>query len=334
MRVLQGLGIAVDRGAGNAGRAEAAQPMGDAVPGKQRRQQRRQRRLIGRAQGRRGKARVGQQLGGRRQRAHLLPQLVVARRQRKPAVRRRVGLVRGVARVGRAEWLRVLAGAKVLAGLQRRDRQRGGEHRDVELAARPAAAHPCQQGGDAEGGIQASGKVDHRHAGLDRGATGLAGDAHHAGAGLDGQIKSALAAARAVLAVGRDRAVNQPGLARAEPIPTEAEPAHGAWPVVFHQHVGLLHQRARQVALRRLLQVQHHRLLAPVECGKVFTEALAQRRPLAHGIALGRLDFGDRSAKVRQQHAAKRAGRDMAKLDDLDAVQGLGRQQHGDWLGG
>ena len=189
--------------------------------------------------------------------------------------------------MGRAEWLRVLAGAKVLAGLKGRDRQRRGKHRDVELATRPAAAYPRQQGGNAEGGIQAGGKVDHRHAGLDWRAARLAGNTHHTGAGLDGQVEAALAAARAVLAIGRDRAVNQPGLARAEPIPTQAEPTHGAGPVVFNQHVGLLHQGTGQIALRWLFQVQHHRLLAAIECGKVFAEAITQGRPLTHGIAFG-----------------------------------------------
>ena len=272
--------------------------MGDRLANKLLLQQLLQRYLVRRAQGWGGKARVGQQRVGRRQGTHLLPQLVVTSGQRKPAVGRLEGLVRRVARVGRAEWLRVLAGAKVFAGLQGRDGQRGGKHRDVNLPARPATAYPRQQGRNAEGGIQAGSEVDHRHAGLDRRPAGLAGDTHHAGAGLNGQVEPALPAARTILAVGRDRAVNQPGLTRAEPVPTQAEPAHGAGPVVFDQHVGLLHQGTGQIALLRLFQVQHHRLLASVECGKVFAEASAQGRPLAHGIALRRLDLGHLGTKI------------------------------------
>jgi hypothetical protein len=74
-------------------------------------------------------------------RADLRPQPVVAGGDREPAVLGGVGLVGGVARVRRTQLDRVAAGAEVLAGLQRRDRERGREHRHVDAAAGPAGAH-------------------------------------------------------------------------------------------------------------------------------------------------------------------------------------------------
>lgn len=105
--------------------------------------------------------------------------LVVASGKRKPAVG---GLVECFTRLGQAEWLQVLASAKVFAGLQGRDGQRGCQHRDFNLPARPATAYPRQQGHNAEGGMQVDVKIYHWQA-------GLAGDTYHVGAGLDGQIE-------------------------------------------------------------------------------------------------------------------------------------------------
>ena len=43
--------------------------------------------------------------------------------------------------------------------------------------------------------------------------------------------------------------------------------------------------------------------------------------PLPHGVAVERLDLGDLGAVIGQQHAAKRPGGHMAKLDHADAGQ-------------
>src|SRR5688500_2314522 len=44
-------------------------------------------------------------------------------------------LIGRVARMGRAELLRVAPGAEILARLQRRDGERRAEHRDIDMAA-------------------------------------------------------------------------------------------------------------------------------------------------------------------------------------------------------
>ena len=226
------------------------------------------------------------------------------------------------------ELARVAPGAEIFAGLQRRDRDRGGEHRYVHLPARLAVAHPRQQRGDGVGGVEAGREIHQRHTGLDRGPIGLAGDTHHTGTGLDGEVEAAFGATRAVLSEGRDRAIHQRRLARTEPVPAQTQALHRAGPAVLYQHIGIQHQLPAQVALLRVFQIQQHRLLAPVDGREVLAEALAQRRPLPHRVAFGRFDLDDPGTEVRQQHAAERARRHMAELDHLDAVQRLNRYHH------
>ena len=78
-------------------------------------------------------------------------------------------------------------------------------------------------------------------------------------------------------------------------------------------------QRAREVAVGRVLEVERDRLLAAVDRSEVLAVAAVHRRPLAHRVALGRLDLDDLGAEVGEQHAAERAGGDLAELDDLEA---------------
>jgi hypothetical protein len=150
----------------------------------------------------------------------------------------------------------------------------------------------------------------------------LAGHAHHAGGGLDRQVEAALGAARAVLPESRDRAVDERGLAGAEPVPAEAEPLHRAGPAILDEHVGLEHQRAGEVARGRVLEVEHDRALAAVDRCEVLAEAFGDRRPLPHRVAVGRLDLRHVGAEVGEQHAAKGARRHVAELDDAHAREG------------
>jgi hypothetical protein len=110
-----------------------------------------------------------------------------------------------------------------------------------------AGAHPREQRGDAVGRVQARREVGQRHAGLDRRAVGLAGHAHHAGGGLDRQVEAAFLPRGPSWPIGRDRAVHQRRLARAEPVPAQAQALHRAGAAVLEQHVGV-RTSARAVA--------------------------------------------------------------------------------------
>ena len=140
--VGQRLLVAVDRRAGNTGRRKAGEPVCGGVMGKARLEQIAQGGLVGGPQGGRGKPRVSQQLRCSGDLADLLPELVVAGGDRKPAVLRAKGLIRCIAGMRRAELARIAPGAEKLARLQCRHRDRGGEHRHIEMAAGPAGAHP------------------------------------------------------------------------------------------------------------------------------------------------------------------------------------------------
>ena len=325
LRVGQRLLIAVDRRARHSGRRKAPEPVRGGVMDKARLKQVAQIGLIGGSQGGRGKARLSQQLGCAGDLADLLPELVVAGGNRKPAVLRAKGLIGRIARMRRAELAGIAPGAEILARLQRRHRDRGGEHRHIQMAAGPAGAHSRDHGRDRKSTIKAGAEIHQRHTGLDRCALGFTGHAHDTRCRLDGEVESAFSAARAVLAEGRDRAVDERGLARAEPVPAQTEPGHGSRTVVLDHHIACHHQLAGEVARGGVFQVERDRALAPVDRGKVFTEAsvvgarfvvaMADRWPLPHGVAIEWLDLGDLGAVIGQQHAAKGACGNMAELD-------------------
>jgi hypothetical protein len=147
------------------------------------------------------------------------------------------------------------------------------------------------------------------------------GHAHHPGGRLDGQVEAALPAARPVLSERRDRAVDQRGLARTEPVPAQPEALHHAGSAVLDEDVGLEHERARRVAGRRVLEVERDRALAAIDRREVLGVAVRDRWPLPHRVALGRLDLDDLGAEVGEQHAAERPGRHLAELDDAHALE-------------
>ena len=236
----------------------------------------------------------------------------------------------------RAELARVAPGAEIFARLQCRHRDGGGEHRHIQMAAEPAGTHTRDHGRDRKSAVKAGTEIHQWHTGLDRGALGFAGHTHDACGRLDGQVEAAFGAARPILAEGRDRAVDERRLARAEPVPAQAESGHGSRTVVLDHHIACHHQLAGEVARRRVFQVERDRALATVDRGEVFTEALfvgahfvgamTDRWPLPHGVAVERLDLGDLGAVIGQQHAAKGACGHMAELDHADAGK---RQGHG-----
>src|SRR5436309_11002460 len=68
-----------------------------------------------------------------------------------------------------------------------------------------------------------------------------------------------------------------------------------------------------------MTEVERQRVLAAVAREEVTGFAGGQRRQLAHGIALERLDLDDVSAALREDLRAEGDGDELAELDDLDA---------------
>ena len=71
----------------------------------------------------------------------------------------------------------------------------------------------------------------------------------------------------------------------------------------------------------RALEVEHNALLAGVELAELAAGAITQRRPRAHHVALGRLDFDDLGAEVGEQPRAVRAGDRRREIEDPQARQ-------------
>ena len=110
----------------------------------------------------------------------------------------------------------------------------------------------------------------------------------------------------------------------------EAEPLHHAGPEILQHDVGREAQGARRREICGVLQVEDDRALVAIDRSEVLGVArrlrggrrAGERRPLAHPVALGRLDLDHVGAQVGEQHPAERAGGDLAELDDADAEKG------------
>jgi hypothetical protein len=108
--------------------------------------------------------------------------------------------------------------------------------------------------------------------------------------------------------------------------PNQTQSGHGTGTIVLDHDIARQHQVAGEIARCRVFQVERDRALAPVDRGEVLAETnfvgvMSDGWPLPHGVAVERLDLGDLGAVIGQQHAAKRPGGHMAKLDHADAGQ-------------
>ena len=137
-------------------------------------------------------------------------------------------LVRRVARVGRAEPLRLPPGAPVLAGLQGRDAEQAVEHR----ARRAAPRRPCRATcGSSAATVYAAyspaDEVADRDAGLRRAAVGEPGHAHQPGHPLDDDVVGAVVDVGAGQPVAGDRAVDEPRMPLARRCRSRARAGRG-----------------------------------------------------------------------------------------------------------
>ncbi len=85
------------------------------------------------------------------------------------------------------------------------------------------------------------------------------------------------------------------------------------------EHVTLRRRSQQRGKPRRRLQVQNDSELAPVHPKKRARFPGESRRILAQIIALGRLDFNNLRAKIRQQRTAIRAGNIRTQIQYPDS---------------
>ena len=129
---------------------------------------------------------------------------------------------------------------------------------------------------------------------------------------------------RAVLAVARDRAVDEARVLLAQPLVAHAEPVHHAGPERLEQHVVLAHQPQQHLAAALLLEVQPDRALAAVEreeqrrLRRVVGALVVGRRPADVVAHAGVLDLEHVGAEVGEQQRAEAARQQPGEVEDLD----------------
>ena len=255
------------------------------------------------------------------------PELVVAGRDDQVAVGRLQRLVRRDRRVPVAQARRGRPGGEVDAGLVGEQRGDGVEHPDVdELPAARAVA----------GEERHRDPVGREHAGRDvrdgdaepipRPVVG-AGDAHQAPLALQHRVVPRLAPPGAGLAESGDGAEDEVRAARGQVSVAEPHAVEGAGPEVLDQHVGAGDQGVEHAAAVRVLQVQGHALLVPVDAEEVGALPLLERRPPGARVVplAGLLDLDDAGAHVGQHHRAVGARQDAGQVEHRHPVEGSGR---------
>ena len=174
-----------------------------------------------------------------------------------------LGLERAVGgvRMAVAVRLRMHAVAQIAGEQRAHQDHRHVEHRHVDALAAAGALALEQRRRQRERAGHAGRIVDHRRAELHRMHVLGAGHRHDAGGRLDDVVVGGLPAARAVLAEGRERGVDQPRIDLRQRLVAEAERLERAGAIVLDEHVGGGDQLLQDLAIGLRLQVERDRAL-------------------------------------------------------------------------
>ena len=201
--------------------------------------------------------------------------------------------------------------------------QGGFEQRGLQDAAAPGLLAPLQQGQRADHGPHARALVAHRRARAHGRVIRAAVDAGQAAEGLHEGFVARLHGHRAGAAEGRDLAVDQARVARAQAGPVNAQLGRHAGAQVVDEDVGLAHQALERGQPVGAFQVQRHRLFAAIEDVEVERVAMPERR--SHGArvvaAFDALDLDHFGAQVGEDRAGKRPGQHLAQLQHAHTSQ-------------
>ncbi len=224
------------------------------------------------------------------------------------ALPKRVGLLPGVQIAG------CDIGQKMQAAVEQRDVDRLS-------AAGPLARE--QRGEDRLDGIRAGCEVDEGDAEPHRIAVGLARDRHEAGLGLHHEVIAGTICERRRAPVARDRAMNEPRVARAQAFIGEAKRLEAGGAEVLDEYVGLAGKLRQNGAPALSLEIDRDALLAAIDRQVIGGNSLDRGRHPGPGIvaAVGVLDLPDLGAEIRKRHGAPRPGEDPRKVQHLDAVE-------------
>ncbi len=157
------------------------------------------------------------------------------------------------------------------------------------------------------------------------GSSARAGDRHEARLALDQQVVGLLVAVRAVGAVARDVADDDPGLHCRQALVAEAQPRRGAGGEVLHHHVGLFeHQALQHLGRLGMLHVERQAFLRAVGPDEMRGQAAHARVVAAREVAGARaLDLDDAGAEVGELARRERRRDRVLEGDDGESLEGL-----------
>ena len=135
------------------------------------------------------------------------------------------------------------------------------------------------------------------------------GQAHDAAHGLHDHVVAGQFAEGAGVPEARDRGIDQVRMRSGQALRAIAQAVHHPGAEVLHQHIRLIQQALKQLAVTRRLDVQHDAFLVAVEAAEIGAFSLHEGTEFA-GIVSGPdlLHLDDTCAQVSQHHGAIRPG--------------------------
>ena len=216
--------------------------------------------------------------------------------------------------------------AQVAGEMRAHQDHRHVEHGHVDALAAPGALALEQRGRQREGAGHAGGVVDRRRADLHGMHVRGAGHRHDARGGLDHVVVGGLAAARPVLAEGRERGVDQPRIDGGERLVAEPQRLERAGPVVLHEHISGGDQLLEDLAIAGLLQVERDRALVGGLRQEGGAHVAAVERLVGAGAAalvgiVGMLDLDHVGAQHGELIGRERPRQHVGHVDHPDALE-------------
>ena len=164
-------------------------------------------------------------------------------------------------RVRIAVGLGMDAVAQIAGQMRAHENHRNIEHGHVDALSAPCPLALKQGRRQGEGASHAGRVIDCRRAEFHRMHFGRAGHCHDPRGGLDHVIVGGLPAARAMLAEGRERGVNEPGIACGERLIAEPERLEGPGAIVLDEYIRGGRELLEDFAVRLGLEVERDRAL-------------------------------------------------------------------------
>ncbi len=271
-----------------------------------------------------GEARVVEQLRHAQLVAEAAKGAVVADGDEDVAGRRAVLVVGADVRVGVAGQLRHLAGEEVVRRVRMHQRQAAVVERHVQELPGPRPFTLQQRHQDADAGVEPGAQVHQRNADAGRAARLVAIDGEHPRHRLHHGVVAGHAAQRPLAAETGNAAVDQTRKARLHNRLVAQPPLfHRAGLEVLHQDVGARQEAQQHLATLLLAQVEGDAALVAVHADEVGGVVVVERRPpVAHLVALRRLDLDHVGAVVGEDLGAVRPAQHAGQVDHLQPLQG------------